>query len=66
MDSAKSQLRKDVYELFVQIKDEVGTCADMDALLSFVLTKYSLNFKFKAKKGSGNEGMGSCGVTKQR
>jgi hypothetical protein len=64
--NAAHSLRADVYHLFEEIKELAGGPENVDALMMFMLMKYSEEYSFRAKKGSGQEGMGSCGVSKAR
>jgi hypothetical protein len=61
--SASREIRENIWKLFRRIKDAVGDSEDVDALMVFMLTKYSEDFKYRSKKGGPNAGMGSGGVT---
>jgi hypothetical protein len=52
-------MRGEVYELFEMIRDMCGGPEDVDALMVYMLTKYSEEYKFKAPTGSVLKG---CGV----
>lgn len=64
--NAAHQLRVEYYPLFKAIKDQVGSNADVDAVTAMMLVKYSEQYSFRAAKGSGMVGMGSCGVRAER
>ena len=66
MKSLSKGLRKDVYGKLEEIKKLVGETEYMDAIVAFMLVKYSDEYSFRAKKGSAQEGAGSCGVGKSR